>query len=328
MLLARTRSTTSAVFVKMFKKIEQARLLMVSLIKKISPPIYYYTKNAVHIYSIHSEMIKELRSPSIVLVYSMGKVGSSSVFESLKATIDQPIYQIHSLNIEDTKKFWKKIKLHQSYFNRDCIDREKIVSRFLSYRFSRILGQKNLKIISIVRDPVSRNISHFFENIDMYFRDFKKRLNLEDIEMKDLVNVFWEREYVIEKHIDWFDREFKSVLGLDIFSTEVSRDKGYTIIRDIDRKLDVLLLKMESFDRCLENALAEFLGVEQVIIKKVNIAQSKYYFSIYNNFKNHVNFTQEYLEEIYTQKLVTHLYTKGEIDNFKSKWLHQESMNS
>lgn len=162
----------------------------------------------------------------------------------------------------------------------------------------------------------------------MYFRDFKKRLNLEDIEMKDLVNVFWEREYVIEKHIDWFDREFKSVLGLDIFSTEVSRDKGYTIIRDIDRKLDVLLLKMESFDRCLENALAEFLGVEQVIIKKVNIAQSKYYFSIYNNFKNHVNFTQEYLEEIYTQKLVTHLYTKGEIDNFKSKWLHQESMNS
>jgi hypothetical protein len=50
-------------------------LPFMSLAKKINkPPIYYYFKNIIQTYSIERKLREELCSPSLILVYQMGKV--------------------------------------------------------------------------------------------------------------------------------------------------------------------------------------------------------------------------------------------------------------
>ena len=289
---------------------------------RLSKPLYHYVKNLIHINNIHQELACEILNPEIVLVYQMAKVGSSSITRTIKANGVRPVYQIHSLNRQYIENLWKDIKLYNSYFGRDVIDHDIIISRYLSKRTHKLLGKRKIKIITSVRDPIARNISHFFQGIEKYFPNFVQSAEVGSLDLKEVIQSFWKHQgHRLDYHWKWFEREFKAVLGIDIFSVNFSPEKGYKIEKFGDKNIELLILKLESFDQSLEISLKDFFGLDALRLKEGNISNKKPYNFVYKNFLEEVKFPQSYVDRIYDHQFMKHFYTASEIEKFKCRWL-------
>ena len=96
-----------------------------------------------------------------VLIWQPGKVGSSSVFRSL---VERNIRCNHlhhlaanvNLNVKKNS-IWNKLQPYQKLNQRGDI------SSFL------LNGSERMKIISLVRDPIGRSISHYFQYFHRIF---------------------------------------------------------------------------------------------------------------------------------------------------------------
>lgn len=288
---------------------------LISLAKKIKKPsIYYYAKNTIKIYLMDRKLKEELCSSSVILVYQMGKVGSRTVFKSLKTNLkDQSIYHVHTLDSQKANNSWRNINLYDESTNWSRIQ-SVWISKVLSNRLE-TLKKKELKVITIVRDPIARNISLFFENVKT-----KKIIRSGSFDIKDLIKAFWKEKYVTSNPFNWFDEELKRFLEIDVYSLNFPKEQGYGFIQHKQNKINILLLKLETFKKSLQTSLSEFLDLEKLIITPDNLARKKFYYDIYNLFKSEITFSQEYLEEIYGHPLVQYFYTEKEIENFKIKW--------
>jgi len=97
-----------------------------------------------------------------VLILTMGKVGSSSVYHSLKEQLNVPVFHLHKFSAEGIKKS-KKLHLQS---HRRSIPLHLIISEELHKLISpRMI---NLKIITLIREPVSHTVSSFFQNTERY----------------------------------------------------------------------------------------------------------------------------------------------------------------
>jgi hypothetical protein len=104
----------------------------------------------------------------------MGKVGSSTVYTSLQAlSLPNPIYHVHFLNDERLAMVKADIaRLKQEQTNSDFVNRlrRSVVhehynaSLAVKRRLEREQDQRWL-VISLVRDPIARRISAFFETM-------------------------------------------------------------------------------------------------------------------------------------------------------------------
>jgi hypothetical protein len=225
---------------------------LISLTKQIKkPPIYYYAKNNILIYLLNRQLKEELCSPSIILVYQIGKVGSTTVYRTIEKIIkNYPVYHIHTLDPEKVDKNYNHINLYENYqknYRWDAV-KQTITSKHLISQLDKILKEKNLKVITIVRDPIAREISAFFE---------KNRLmpEINSMKIEDLIKIFWQQKGLTNRQGNWLNNELNKYLEFDVYSIDFPKDKGYKIVRDNDKKVEILLLKLESFKQDLRGYL-------------------------------------------------------------------------
>lgn len=289
--------------------------------------VYSYISNRINMWKTERQLKQELlNNSSVIFVYQMGKVGSVNTYLTLKKKLpDQAIYHIHNLNSEHFSKIWEAMQLDQHYhaftFGHSCI------TKYLSEHIEEIKGQKSIKIITGVREPIARNISWFFQIIDCacvfpeFFIKYEKGL----ITMDDIIKKFWSQNFVYGKQYDWFEEELEAVFGIDIASIDFPKEKGYAIANFPDRNIELLVLKLEKLDSCLKEALETFLEVENLNCERLDRADflDENDYLIYENLRKSLTFSDEYLEEIYDQPLVSHFYTDEEINKFKLKWSSQ-----
>ncbi|TRU43405.1 MAG: AerL protein [Microcystis aeruginosa Ma_QC_Ca_00000000_S207] len=289
--------------------------------------VYSYISNRINMWKTERQLKQELlNNSSVIFVYQMGKVGSVNTYLTLKKKLpDQAIYHIHNLNSEHFSKIWEAMQLDQHYhaftFGHSCI------TKYLSEHIEEIKGQKSIKIITGVREPIARNISWFFQIIDCacvfpeFFIKYEKGL----ITMDDIIKKFWSQNFVYGKQYDWFEEELEAVFGIDIASIDFPKEKGYAIANFPDRNIELLVLKLEKLDSCLKEALETFLEVENLNCERLDPADflDENDYLIYENLRKSLTFSDEYLEEIYDQPLVRHFYTDEEINKFKLKWSSQ-----
>ena len=264
----------------------------------------------------------------IIFIYQMGKVGSKTVLNSLKTTnLDIPIHHIHSfekIRLDDAEKILKRefqvdhnprTTLWDSYFYRNKLDQ--------------LQKSKNLKIITLVRDPVARNFSHFFNWPNMIIRkkndkfyaespvyNYKEILDegSEDILISTFINKMNNHSRILE----WFDMEIKKYFNIDVYATEFPKDRGYEIYNR--GNVSVLLIKLEKLNEIAEVAFREFLGVDVIKIKNQNLGENKEYSSVYKRFKECVKLPESYLDLMYKSKFALHFYSNEEISSFRKRW--------
>lgn len=280
-----------------------------------------------YMFRCRAELKRHCRAP--VIVFQMGKVGSTSIKRSLEAlNLDMAIYHSHLLTKEriaktekERKKFFRTDR--QSYLQRPWLN------QFLSKEIGKKQGGKKWKVITLTRDPIARNVSTFFENLEVQVIDsngtFEIRsdyygipravVNSDDLQV--LIDLFFNK-LRHESSLEFFDRELKEVFGVDVYASEFPKSRGYHIYRS--SLADVLLIRLEDLNGRAREAFNEFLDIDNFTLKSENIGSQKIYAPLYRKFLQTIAWPESYLDKFYESKFMNHFYSENEIKGFRKNW--------
>lgn len=272
-------------------------------------------------YLIYAHSRDRTREP--LIVYQMGKVGSSSVVDSLNhLRLDMEVFQVHVLTREWIRKVNGQYRDASKTHGRPMVDEHLLASRYLRHMIDKFPTKHRWKVITMVRDPVAKNISAFFEAFPIYFPHEAQELKRSNLTVADkvtlLVDLFLTR---FERHdvpLTWFDTHMRPVFNIDVFSEVFNYDKGYHIYRG--ENADLLLLRLEDLDRCSRQGFKEFLNVDNFVLRDRNVSADKEYAPAYALFKKTVSLPERYVSRIYSSKLMLHFYSENERAALLEKW--------
>lgn len=268
--------------------------------------------------------VRRLDQP-LLLVHTMGKVGSTSTTASLKELgyhRSMALYQPHFLSDEwlsyaeemasGGSTGWKNL----AHLCRTGFPYENNLDNELRRR--RAEG-KRVAVITLVRDPVAVNISGFFHNQQWWPAELRHPVDNEPtVAYLDALKQAFLDDYTHEVPGAWYDREFRPLYDIDVFASPFDISQGYAIYHS--NVADALLLKLEQLDQSIARAFHEFMGIEHFHLVTSNLAESKEYATVYKAFRKRLVLPDDYLNQIYGSKLARHFYTPDEITAFRRKW--------
>jgi len=261
-----------------------------------------------------------------IINYQMGKVGSSTVQASLEAmNLDQPVYHVHFLNPERVRQIEQQ---RRKYFRTEkyALLRRPWLYQFLFEQIQK--KDRHWKLITLVREPIARNVSTFFENLEVTkkpdsatyavksdYYDFNIEADPQNLD--ELIDLFFDR-LVHERPLRYFDDEIKTVFGIDVFASGFPLDKGYSVYQG--EYADLLLIRLEDLDKCANTVFKQFLGLDDFKLVQANIASDKVYAPLYKAFKRSVRFPEDYVREMYESAYARQFYSDEEIRGFRQGW--------
>jgi len=254
-----------------------------------------------------------------IYVYQMGRVGSTSVRLSLQRTYEAcsgtvPILHGHYLNrFEELETRVKRDLQDTSSFMKDL---RKVEIAFREAE-QEMTGSQKVKLISLVRDPVARNVSAFFFALSEFLPGWEQRTADESLTIDDIQQIFVNRRAYALSAFYWFEEQMEPVFNIDVYSSTFPKEKGYKIYSSA--KADLLLLRLESLEYCAKEAFSAFLGIPNFQLIKVNRGIDRKAGGLYRLFRKKP-LPHEYLEWSYSFRLARHFFSESEIKSFMSKW--------
>lgn len=242
----------------------------------------------------------------------MGKVGSKTVVKSLKKNNNIAALHVHFISsggIAWAKNFYnKQLGIKNAFIN------HLEVGSALHKRINNF--DTKWKIITLVRDPVAKNVSQYFNWLNLFNKNLHN-YSL-DILQKNFILNFSEKTKLGNIPLTWFDQELFANFNIDVFSVPFPKDKGYKVYTG--EKADVLVIRLENLDTCFEEAINIFMGIEYVSLNNENDGAETEFGNWYARFKNEVCIPESYLSHMYSSKYANHFYTEKEIEEFSASW--------
>ena len=238
-----------------------------------------------------------------IIVHTMGRVGSSTVAFACDELDGYETYHTHFLNQQSID---------------DLLRRAERRGRKIAPNISRSLVVLNdilpktdeVKMITLVRDPVARNLSGCFAN----FLTKKPRSEgalLTRQEVQDQFDQFYH-----DRPLWWFDRELKEALEIDLLAHPFSKEDQFQRLKF--GQIDLLAMQAELDDEIKLRVLQEFLGTNKLGLKRRNVHAKKD--DRYGQFLQYAPVTSDYMDKFYDQPYVNHFYTTEAIAEFRKKW--------
>lgn len=251
-------------------------------------------------------LLSTCRNP--VYVYQMGKVASSSIYYSLKGYNYLSAYHFH--HVERNGEILK------------------------TYR--KLMQNKKIKIITCVREAISRMLSNIIQDIERNLR-LKKQQGVYNT-VAECLRACCEYEKKMELGKDglylgagysaflWFENELKQTFGIDVFHYKFDREAGYTII--YQDNIEILLLKTEKINQ-LETVIGNFVGIKEFKLTNANVGSEKFYKYLYDDVKKNIKIPK-YIFDFYYQNnpKMDHFYTEEEKQQFYKKWQNNIDFSS
>ncbi|MBM3779475.1 MAG: hypothetical protein FJW23_14770 [Acidimicrobiia bacterium] len=270
-----------------------------------------------------------------ILVYQMGKVGSSSIRNSLFRCEDprtrlvlmshefypirkrdlsririEPEYRDHVIReIEHSRRVFRQVsaRRRRGWRIRETFYTQRIYQAYVK-------PGHRLRVISPVRDPVACNISMFFEQFDQYAG---APLQESPLDIDSMIDIFIER-FMHWRPLTWFDAELKTTLGLDVFQHPFPREQGFNTIAGSN--VELLLLKSELDDTVKAGAIADFLGLDAFTMVRSNVSSDRSHARQYEEFKRRIRVPDWLLDDLYESKFARFFYTDEERARFRRRW--------
>jgi len=244
-----------------------------------------------------------INKKELVLIYQMGKVGSTS-FQLLLRDIDRfEVFHLHRLNQVSNDSMIDR------YLSTGCVELALKEIEWKEIADYIQVEKPQINVVTAMRDPIARNISAFFQNID-----------LEDLRHNDVENLIdkFLKNYPHDVPLNWFDEQFKEVLNINIFNYPFNRERGWDEICDGNYKC--LLMTTEIDDNEKLAAVNHFFGLNLTAMKRANIGGKKEYSTTYKEFKEKINLPKRYVDKMLNSPIVEHFYTKQQVNQFYEKW--------
>jgi hypothetical protein len=116
----------------------------------------------------------------------------------------------------------------------------------------------------------------------------------------------------------WFQRQLQPVFGIDVFATAFPKERGYAIYATKD--VSLLVIKLEMLEECASQAMRDFLGIDEFLLRNSNIGEEKEYKDMYKSFLRSIALPDEYLNRMYNSEYAQHFYTDAELQHFRMRW--------
>lgn len=262
----------------------------------------------------HGPRKYNIREP--IIVYQMGKVGSSSVFHSLvNLQLDVPIYHLHYLNqLDENEAMLRRMFPDGTGGALHLIER----GRMLRAQMAQNPNQK-WNLLSLVRTPIPRLISAFFQDIEPVARRMGYA-NPEQLTARELAQYFVS-SFSDETPSHWFQEQVQPLFGIDVYATPFARGQGYQIYQSATARL--LLLRLEDLNRVAANALWEFLKIPNFKLVAYNIGEAKSYGALYREFINLLRLPPSLVGHWNTLLYARHFYTPEELQASVARWVER-----
>ena len=236
---------------------------------------------------------RKLETATPVHVYQMGKVGSTSIYRSLKHQYSGVVLQTH-----DFSQQHKNPKVERLY------------------QWT-IVEAKPLKVISLTREPIGRNVSAFFQN-------FKRDLGIpyadSHYSIEELKALFLAKNRH-EVPLTWFDRNILTNFGIDVYAAPFPENGIATYSRN---NIELLVMRLEIADSEKVSAIKKFLGLDEFELQNKNIGGEKDYSATYREFSSRVKFSSDYIEQMCRSKYFNHFYSKEVIAAARERWIEKQ----
>ena len=269
----------------------------------------------------HETRLRRLKTVqhSPILVYQMGKVGSRSIVDSLKAMkLDRAVYHVHFLNKENIQK--ADHMMHAIYGSRYNVNSWCLYESRFVIKHHLQEPKNKLKIISLVREPIARNLSSFFHNIDKFIPKCATLYEKGGIDIKEITQYYLQKFHEHDFPLTWFDEEMKAVFGIDVFSENVSLLQDRRVFVYDRDDLELLVIRTEDIDAVAQEALQQFLQIKDFRLKRANVSSEKNYNHVYADFTKFVRLPESYLTRMYESKYVRYFYSPSEVEGFRARW--------
>jgi len=252
-----------------------------------------------------------------IVVYHMDGVGSTHVTRSIRASRSGcPVYDVQTLTaggIATMDAFYRSSGL-------PCLasGAHLLTSRYLAEQLERGVPTGRWKVISLVRDPVARSLSHLFQLCHRHIADFEARC---DTRRLDPISVFDQIQTAFPHGVQWmrwFNEELRSVMGVDVFGVPFDRKAGHQVYSG--RFADVLVIKTEQLGQSGEATLRSFLGLKQFRWKRPDKRIRGKVGERYAHFIGRLRLPASFVDHLYDYPELRHFYTAEELDGFRSRW--------
>lgn len=231
-----------------------------------------------------------------VIVYQMGGVGSNSVYNALDEA-GAFVFHAHRLSAEAVEpgrykpRSWRWLRHHV------------------------IVPRRSAKLIALVRDPVSVKLSGFFKTLD---RSAGQENAHEHYTIEQLLNRFHDRVGRSSFHFEWFDREVKPVIGIDVYSQPFPHEAGYMVYRQ--EPYELLVMRSKLPDERKAEIITEFTGVPVRRIGRDNTTAARAHAATRREFEAQLRFPPEQIDQWMQTRFMRHFFTQAERDALLERW--------
>ncbi len=233
------------------------------------------------------DAIRSFRHPP-VLVFQMGKVGSSAVRSTLAAGRAGVVDQAHAIDqLGDEAR--------------------------AALGACRAFGLRHL-VISPIRDPLSRNVSAFFEN---FTRDTGLAWSDAPSDPEALLGLFL-RHARHDNGVAWFERRMQPAFGLDVYATPFDRARRAQEYRAGAARVLVYRTDLGRDEQLA--LLARFTGRRLAGWVRQNEAADKAYAERYERFVAEARLPASYADEILGSRFARHFWTDAERAAQRARW--------
>jgi hypothetical protein len=239
----------------------------------------------------------------LILVYTLSKVGSSSVYYSLKQKF--PYKEIHHVHfLGDT--WLSKFKNDHEIFQNNLKTANSLFKLFKKKRW-------NVKIITLTRDPIARDISGVFQAWQHIFDvDDITKITVEKILDYLYINDFSYSE-------NWFETDFLEYTGLNILNEKFDADSGYQLYSA--NNTPILVMQLEQLNTVYNKAMNAFMGKGEYVLQQENITSSRASGTLNKKVKTLFRLPLNKIDTIYNSKYINTFYSTAQIKSFKDKWM-------
>ncbi len=257
---------------------------------------------------------KRLHLMPPVFLLQMGKVASTSINTALRQYYKGAI--VYGYRFSNQYKFieWSVLWYLLTKQPRIFKKARRRVRYYLSYweirrlrKFMMDYPNRKIKLISLIRNPIERDISAFFQEIE-------KKHN--DLSLPYLNKVF-NADPKLHFSLNWFDENIKPYFGIDVYDYPFGED-GFIFITK--NNIELLLMQYDLDNAKKEQLIKDFLGINTFHIQRLNVGAKKQTASIYKQFKNEAIIADEILATYAQSKYFNHFYSPEEIEASVEKY--------
>jgi len=255
------------------------------------------------------KFLARLGFPGIVpvIVYQMAKVGSSAVVEALHAR-GLPVFHVHRMNREHLERM-RAERAALGWFIPPVPPHDRLGLRL---RDGVVARGRPAKVITLVRDPIARNLSSYFEHLDAIWN---RPAAYASVPIDELHRGFVER-FRHDEPLTWFDDELRAVFGIDVYAHPFPAS-GHLRVEDL------LIVKSELDDAAKCVAIGDFLGIRDLSLHAVNVTERKAKGEVYRQFISTLRLAPAYVEHMLDARYTRHFYNDAEREAMRRRYLPQ-----